>query len=79
MIKLVPKAEQCAVADKEALVSFFEKCIAKASDGSIKSIVCVCEDGDGYTYSRIGITYENAIGLHARAIYKLNQEWDSSR
>lgn len=61
--------------DNKSVIEELRTLLAKAEAGKIASIVLVAEDDSGYEYTRVGCTYEAALGLHSRAIYKLNEEW----
>lgn len=63
---------------KPACVNTLKDLLKRAESGEIIALVCVFETKAGYEYTRQNIGIERAIGLHTRAAYKLNQDWDQT-
>jgi len=72
-LALKPRSTQ----DAEAIEAFLKELLGKAAAGSLTAIVVIAKEGEQYHHSRLGVTYETAAGLLARAQHPLQCDWDA--
>lgn len=76
LVVLTPKNVAEGNADRDALVKFFEDCAEKARRGELKKTLALIEISGFYEHTRIGFTYEAAVGMSHRMAYLLQKDWD---
>ena len=71
----LPKKE---AKSQEGVIAFLEALLKRAQAGQIEGLAVIAETVNGYEYTRVNMSFETAICLHARGIHKLQQDWDRS-
>lgn len=61
---------------QEGVIALLEDRLDAARRGELLSVLVLAETKIGYSYSRVGVEVEKAIGMHSRAIYNLHKDWD---
>ena len=73
---LQPKAEKEKQLDTDALVRYFEDSAEAAKRGEITKVLALVEKQGFYEHTRIGFTYEQAVGMVHRMSHLLMRDWD---
>lgn len=78
-LRVLKRPDDCKkVESAKRLLKFLEELREQAVAGKLIGLLVVQEDEEGYGYTRINMKYQDAIALHTRAVFKLNQDWDAS-
>ena len=60
-----------------AIVQRLEELLERARRGDVRGFLAITEfKNNWYEYDRLAIEWHTAIGLHTRAAYKIQLDWD---
>ena len=76
----VVRAIKPARLTNQGLIDFLRESLRRAEAGDLLGVLVIARTrGDYYEYTRFDFSFEESIGLHQRAAYLLNHEWDTAR
>lgn len=79
LLKPPPRPDDpTAAARKEKMLALLRGCIEDVEEGTLTGVLLIGETPMGYDFTRTNVPIEKAMGLLARAIHRLNREWDTA-
>ena len=71
--------KQLTLRRSEGIVEQLETILEKAKRGEISNFLCSYEEESKYHYVRVNLTFEFAMGMLARHMHVLNEEWSNPK